>query len=67
MNLINIIELAFGILIPITIAGVIGWVKINRQVETLETKLEGFEKDLNRGKTWSIARSKRCLLKLEQT
>ena len=48
MNVIHIIEAALAVLIPVVIAGVIGWVKINRQVETLETKFEGMEKEMQR-------------------
>ena len=48
MNVIHIIEAALAVLIPVVIAGIIGWVKINRQVETLETKFEGMEKEMQR-------------------
>ena len=48
MNVLEVIEAILAIVIPVTIAGVIGWVKINRQVETLETKFEAMEKDIVR-------------------
>jgi len=48
MNVLEVIEAILALLVPVTIAGVIGWVKLNRQVETLETKFEAIEKDIVR-------------------
>lgn len=48
MNAIQIIEAFIGAIVTVIIATVVGWVKLNRQVETLETKFEAIEKDMSR-------------------
>lgn len=48
MNVLEVLETILALLVPTTIAGIIGWVKLNRQVETLETKFEAMEKDIVR-------------------
>ena len=48
MEILKILETILAIIIPVTIASIVGWVKINRQIETLETKLEAIQKDIVR-------------------
>jgi biopolymer transport protein ExbB/TolQ len=48
MDVLKILETMLAIIIPVTIASIIGWVKINRQIETLETKFQAIEKDIVR-------------------
>ena len=48
MEVLKILETILAIIIPVTIASIVGWVKINRQIETLETKLEAIQKDIVR-------------------
>jgi predicted nucleic acid-binding Zn-ribbon protein len=48
MEILKILETILAIIIPVTIASIVGWVKINRQIETLETKFEAIQKDIVR-------------------
>ena len=48
MEVLKILETILAIIIPVTIASIVGWVKINRQIETLETKFEAIQKDIVR-------------------
>ena len=48
MEVLKVLETILAIIIPVTIASIVGWVKINRQIETLETKLEAIQKDIVR-------------------
>lgn len=48
---VNIFDLTIGlagVIIALTVPILAAWIKINRQIETLETKMEGFVKDLER-------------------
>lgn len=48
MHIVQILEICLGALATILVFVIGGAIKINRQVETLETKMEQIEKDMNR-------------------
>ena len=48
---VNIFDLVIGlagVIVAFAVPVLAAWIKINRQIETLETKMEGFVKDLER-------------------
>ena len=48
VEILDVIVALGSVAVAVAVPVVIAWVKVNRQIETLETKMEGFVKDLER-------------------